>query len=49
VKWAGTKAKIREIDSDRDSPERVAIREDGRERLRAEASRIHTKPAMITS
>ncbi|GAA3139623.1 XRE family transcriptional regulator [Planomonospora alba] len=31
-----TKAKVREIDPDWDSPERVAAREVGRERLRAE-------------
>ncbi|GHH72532.1 putative antitoxin HigA3 [Streptosporangium violaceochromogenes] len=36
VKWSDTKAKIREIDSEGDSPERVAAREAGREQLRAE-------------
>lgn len=36
VKWSDTKAKIREIDPDWDSPDRVATREASRERLRAE-------------
>ncbi|MFF4773754.1 helix-turn-helix domain-containing protein [Microtetraspora fusca] len=36
VRWSDTKAKIREIDPDWDSPERVAGREAGREQLRAE-------------
>ncbi len=36
VKWSDTKAKVREIDPDWDSPERVAARETGREQLRAE-------------
>jgi DNA-binding XRE family transcriptional regulator len=36
VKWTSTKAKIREIDPDWDSPERVSVREASREQLRAE-------------
>ncbi|GAA5053980.1 hypothetical protein HNP84_002886 [Thermocatellispora tengchongensis] len=36
VQWSDTKAKIREIDPEWDSPERVADREAGREQLRAE-------------
>ncbi|MEV6154026.1 hypothetical protein AB0L53_27130 [Nonomuraea sp. NPDC052129] len=36
VKWSDTKAKIREIDPDWDSAERVAAREASREELRAE-------------
>ncbi|GIH96913.1 helix-turn-helix domain-containing protein [Planobispora siamensis] len=36
VKWSDTKAEIREIDSEWDSPERVAAREASREQLRAE-------------
>ncbi|MEV0594884.1 helix-turn-helix domain-containing protein [Nonomuraea cavernae] len=36
VKWSDTKAKVREIDPDWDSLERVAAREISRERLRAE-------------
>jgi hypothetical protein len=36
VKWSDTKAKIREIDPDWDSPDRIASREASRERLRAE-------------
>lgn len=36
VKWSDTKAKIREIDPEWDSPERIAAREAGREQLRAE-------------
>ena len=36
VKWSDTQAKIREVDPDWDSPERVASREASREQLRAE-------------
>ncbi|GAA1021625.1 hypothetical protein Aple_072290 [Acrocarpospora pleiomorpha] len=36
VKWSDAKAKIRDIDPDWDSPERVAAREASREQLRAE-------------
>ncbi|MFF4990583.1 helix-turn-helix domain-containing protein [Streptosporangium saharense] len=36
VKWSDTKAKLNEMDPDRNSPERVAARETSRERLRAE-------------
>ncbi|MFI7146534.1 hypothetical protein ACIBO2_16570 [Nonomuraea sp. NPDC050022] len=36
VKWSDAKAKIREIDPDWDSTERVAAREASREELRAE-------------
>ncbi|GAA3442737.1 helix-turn-helix domain-containing protein [Planomonospora venezuelensis] len=36
VKWSDTKSKIREIDPEWDSPERVAAREASREQLRAE-------------
>ncbi|WP_449061377.1 helix-turn-helix domain-containing protein [Planomonospora algeriensis] len=36
VKWSDTKTKIREIDPEWDSPERVAAREASREQLRAE-------------
>ncbi|SDI44030.1 Helix-turn-helix domain-containing protein [Sinosporangium album] len=36
VKWSDTKAKIREIDPEWDSPERVAVRETDREQRRAE-------------
>lgn len=36
VKWSDTKAEIREIDPEWDSPERIAAREAGREQLRAE-------------
>lgn len=38
VKWSDTKAKLDEMDPDRNSPERVAARETSRERLRAELS-----------
>lgn len=36
VKWSDTKARIREIDPEWDSPERVAARETSREQLQAE-------------
>lgn len=36
VRWEDTKRKIREIDPDWDSPERVAARERSREQMRAE-------------
>lgn len=36
VRWEDTKRRIREIDPDWDSPDRVAARERGREELRAE-------------
>ena len=36
VRWEDTKRRIREIDPDWDSPERVAARERSREELRAE-------------
>jgi DNA-binding XRE family transcriptional regulator len=36
VRWEDTKRKIRELDPDWDSPERVAARERSREQMRAE-------------
>ncbi len=36
VRWEDTKRRVREIDPDWDSPERVAARERSREELRAE-------------